>query len=441
MDNQSPDTDKSLIVLGAGPMGLATAYYALKAGYKVDILEADDRPGGMAAHFDFDGLSIERFYHFCCLSDEDTFELLEELGAANTMKWVSTKMGYYLDGRLIRWGNPVALLFAPGIDLITKIRYGLQAFSSTLRSDWKRLDKISAKDWFVGWLGNKGYERFWKPLMDLKFYELSERISAAWVWQRIKRIGKSRKSLLEERLGYIEGGTEALITRLVEEIECLGGKIHYSSRASSFVIEENTIKGVKTESGDHFSSANVISTIPIPFAKTLFDESRTDLTAPYEMLENVGVVCIVHKLSKRVTDNFWVNISDDRMDIPGFVEFSNLRPTGDDHIVYIPYYMPQTNPLFSEGDDYFVEKSFGYLQMINPDLASEDLKASHVARLKYAQPVCDVGFADKIPDPQTPVSGLQIADTSFYYPEDRGVSESIKYAKRLVSNLERESAG
>jgi hypothetical protein len=35
-----------------------------------------------------------------------------------------------------------------------------------------------------------------------------------------------------------------------------------------------------------------------------------------------------------------------------------------------------------------------------------------------------------------PLAGLQIADTSFYYPEDRGISESIKYAKRMVAALE-----
>ena len=53
---------QKLLVLGAGPMGLAAAYQAVKKGYQVEVLEADDRPGGMAAHFDFDGLSLERFY-------------------------------------------------------------------------------------------------------------------------------------------------------------------------------------------------------------------------------------------------------------------------------------------------------------------------------------------------------------------------------------------
>ena len=71
---------QKLIVIGAGPMGLAAAYYAAKAGFDVEIVEAADRTGGMACHFDFDGLSLERFYHFCCRSDVDTLALMGELG-------------------------------------------------------------------------------------------------------------------------------------------------------------------------------------------------------------------------------------------------------------------------------------------------------------------------------------------------------------------------
>jgi protoporphyrinogen oxidase len=70
---------KEIAILGAGPMGLACAFYAIKKGYKVTIFEAAPYAGGMAAHFDFNGLSIEKYYHFMCKSDSDTFQLLDEL--------------------------------------------------------------------------------------------------------------------------------------------------------------------------------------------------------------------------------------------------------------------------------------------------------------------------------------------------------------------------
>lgn len=429
------DEDKKLVVIGAGPMGLAAAYYGLKAGYDVDVIEADDRPGGMAAHFDFDGLSIERFYHFCCLSDTDTFELMQEIGLQDEMRWVATKMGYYLDGKLFRWGDPIALLTAPKIDLITKIRYGLQMFWSTKRSDWETLDKISAKDWFEAWSGEKAYDRLWRRLLDLKFYEFADDVSAAWIWQRIKRIGNSRKSLFEERLGYINGGTETLVEALTAKIEALGGRLHLGARATKFLTDDGKISGVETYDGTSYLAPRVISTIPTPYVVNLLADEDATLRAPYEAIENVGVVCVLLKLDRPVTDNFWVNVSDTEHNIPGFVEFSNLRPTGDDYVVYVPFYMPHTNSKFSSPDGDFLRDSLACLEAVNPDITSETVKASHVARLKHAQPVCDVEFAKKIPDHHTPIEGLLVADTCFYYPEDRGVSESIKFAKKMINEL------
>ena len=130
-----------LVVIGAGAMGLAAAYHASKAGHQVAVLEAGPEPGGMAAHFDFDGLSIERFYHFICKADEPTFELLDELGISDRLRWRPTSMGYF-DGRTLHpWGDPISLLRFPNIGLISRLRYGLFAFVSTRRERWDAIER------------------------------------------------------------------------------------------------------------------------------------------------------------------------------------------------------------------------------------------------------------------------------------------------------------
>ncbi len=423
---------KKLIVVGAGPMGLAAAYFAAKAGWSVEVLEAGDRPGGMAAHFDFDGLSLERFYHFCCRSDVDTSALLAELGLP-PIRWAPTKMGFFVDSRLYPWGDPIALLRFPLLSLVEKVRYGLQAFLSIKRNDWRRLDQLSASDWIKAWCGERVYNKLWRPLLELKFYEHAQSVSAAWVWQRIKRLGKSRRSLFQEELGYIEGGSEALVAALVAAIEKMGGRVRVSTPARRFIIENGKVAGVETAAGEQVRADQVISTIAMPYVTPML-ESEPQLRQRYEGFENVGVVCVIHHLARSVTPNFWVNISDPNINVPGFVEFSNLRPL-DRTIVYVPYYMPTTNPAFGRPDEVFVEESFAHLRRVNPNLTPQDLLGSRVARLKHAQPVCDQNFAARVPPAKTAVAGLQIADTSFYYPEDRGVSESIAFAKRMVADL------
>ena len=416
-------------------MGLAAAYHAAKAGHAVEVLEAGPEPGGMAAHFDFDGVSIERFYHFVCKADAPTFALLDELGLGDKMRWRRTTMGYYSGGKLHPWGDPVSLLRYPNVSLLARIRYGLLAFVSTKRKSWDAIETQSAREWITRWSGKEVYDKLWKPLFDLKFYEYADDISAAWIWTRVKRIGNSRRSMFEEQLGYIEGGSQTLVDRLVERIEALGGAVRLSTPAVRVVSADGRVTGVEASDGLHPADA-VISTMPTPFVSAAVPDLPADWKAKYDAINNIGVCCLLFKLKKPVTPHFWVNISEPDIAIPGIIEFSNLRPTPNgEAIVFVPYYMPVTNPKFAWADDRLLDEAFSYIRRINPAIGPGDVLSRKVARLRYAQPVCEPGFAAKLPPVETPIAGLQIADTCFYYPEDRGISESVRLAEEMAARV------
>jgi protoporphyrinogen oxidase len=146
------------------------------------------------------------------------------------------------------------------------------------------------------------------------------------------------------------------------------------------------------------------------------------------------VVRVLIRLKRSVSPHFWINISDRRFEIPGIVEFSNLRPTGDT-IVYVPYYMPTTNSKFDRDDAVFRAEALGYLKLLNSAVTDDDVIADHVGRLRHAQPVCPPGFAALLPPIKTSIAGLQIADTCFYYPEDRGISESVRFGKMMAESV------
>ncbi|MEO6187062.1 MAG: NAD(P)/FAD-dependent oxidoreductase [Steroidobacteraceae bacterium] len=427
-----------LVVIGAGAMGLAAAYHGLKAGHTVELLEAAPEPGGMAAHFDFDGISIERFYHFVCKADQPTFDLLDELGMGDQMRWRTTTMGFFSDGKLHEWGNPVALLRYPGVGLLARLRYGLLAFVSTRRDHWAALENQSAKEWITRWAGREAYDKLWRRLFELKFYEYADNVSAAWIWTRVRRIGRSRDSLFEERLGYIEGGSQALVNRLMERITALGGSVHLSTQALRVTSEGGRVTGVEANDGFHAADA-VISTVPTPHVAALVPDLPPEWKERYAAIRNIGVCCLLFKLRKSVSPHFWVNISASDVPVPGIIEFSNLRqmPNGET-IVFVPYYMPTTNEKFSWPDERLLDEAFLCIQKVNPAISVDDILARKVARLRYAQPICEPGFAAKLPAIQTPIAGLQVADTCFYYPEDRGISESVRLAGEMVRHLSRE---
>jgi protoporphyrinogen oxidase len=414
-------------------MGLAAAYQALCDGHEVDVLEAADIPGGMAAHFDFGGISIERFYHFVCRADYPTFELLHDLGISDKLIWRPTSMGFFVRGKLNPWGDPISLLSLPHTSLAMKLRYGLFVFVCTHRKSWPSLEHRSAKAWIIQWCGESGYNLFWRSLLEFKFYEDAARISAAWIWTRIRRVGLSRKSIMQEEMGYFEGGSETLVKALMLRIAELGGRVHLKTPVKRVAMANGMVTGVETPDTT-FEADEVISTVPIPLVPDIMPDLPQELKEQYRAIKNIGVCCVVLKLSRSVSPHFWINVEEPGIEIPGVIEFTNLREVGST-ILYVPYYLPVTNEKFSWTDEQFVSEAMACVTRLNPAVSKADLIDARVFRLRHAQPVCDVGFGAKLPPVRTSIAGLQIADTCFYYPEDRSISESVDLGRKMARQI------
>ena len=53
-------------------------------------------------------------------------------------------------------------------------------------------------------------------------------------------------------------------------------------------------------------------------------------------------------------------------------------------------------------------------------------------RYEFAQPICPPGFQAQLPPMRTPIAGFFMADTAYYYPEDRSISESLRIGQELA---------
>jgi protoporphyrinogen oxidase len=140
----STERKSRIAVIGGGPMGLAVAYELTRLGHQPVLIEADDRLGGMAACFEFSGMQLERYYHFHCLSDKAFLEMLGELKLADQLQWRTTRMGFYLDGRLYPWGTVGAVLGFRRLHWFTRVRYLVHAARCLTIRDWRSLDGITA---------------------------------------------------------------------------------------------------------------------------------------------------------------------------------------------------------------------------------------------------------------------------------------------------------
>jgi protoporphyrinogen oxidase len=357
---------------------------------------------------------------------------MKELGIYDKLKWTDTKMGYYYNGGLYEWGGPFELLAFPRANLIEKFRYGLFIFCASKIKNWRKLDGTTALDWIRKWEGKRGYAKFWDSLFELKFYELKEKVAAPWLWSRLVRVSKSRKSLFRERMGYISGGSRVIIDALEREIVARGGVIHNAMPVEQIHINNSKVKGI-TVNGEFKQFDNVISTIPIQYLNRLTQGFSDDDREKLNRLDNVGVVCLIMKLSEKLTDNFWLNITDSRIDVPGMIELSNLNTELPGNILYIPFYMHKNHPKYSEPDENFIKKARQYIEWVNPRMTQDMVLDIRVFRYEYAQPLTAIGHINKLPPIKSDKrKGFYFADTAYCYPEDRSIQESIRIAKKLV---------
>jgi len=429
---------KRVAIIGAGPMGLGVAYYLGKQGIPVTVYEAGERVGGMTASYDFDGVEIERFFHFICATDYDYFEILKELGIEDKLHWVNTRMGYFYNEKLSSWGDPISLLKFPGLSLVDKFRYGLKVLYCKGLKSFDELDKQHATHWLKSWLGERAYKVLWDPLMSLKFYEWQDLPSAAWIAARVQRVAQSRESLFKEKTGYLTGCSEVLMNAMVAAIEKQGSTIRLGQPIKKVVIENHStkgqcVKGIEVADGLHEYDV-VISTTPIPYVSKMIPDLPKVDHDKLANIKNVGVVCLMFKLDRQFSPYFWLNINTPGIEMPGIIEYTNLNPlNGRDHILYVPYYMPQTQKKYAWSNEQFYEEVTAAFKKIRPDFERSWIKSFHASRYFYAQPVCEPGYLSMLPPMKSTIEGLFMADTSYYYPQDRSITESLKTAKQLAA--------
>jgi len=120
-------------VVGGGITGLTAAFYLLKAGCRVTVLEDRPQVGGLATHYDFGPFQWDKFYHCILTSDRPLLQLIGELGLTGEIRWTNTKVGFY-DGAGFHSMSTVAdFVRFPGLSAWEKFRLAPRVFAATRR--------------------------------------------------------------------------------------------------------------------------------------------------------------------------------------------------------------------------------------------------------------------------------------------------------------------
>lgn len=417
-------------VVGGGIAGLSAAHRLQQRGFEVEVLEADDRVGGLAAVWETAGDDIEKFYHHLSKSERTIVELAGDLGLGDLVEWRVGKNAYYVDDVVHPLDTAWQILAYPHMSLYDKARLGLLTQEIDVRGGRPRFDTyedlsafedVPIREFLIDHTTRGVYENFFEPLLDAKFGDRKEDVSAAWLLGRIKFRGE-RDLRRGEILGYFNGGFGRLLDALVEAVG--EENITTSAHVTDVGVADGTVESVTVETDDggetHDSDAVVVAAMPNVLEDLVGYECDIDFQ---------GAVCALVTMNDSLTDTYWLNIAHDAP-FGALIEHTNFvspERYGGEHLMYIASYIQSPDEWNWQADDEAVrERWLSHVAEMFPSFDPASVEGFRLARNPRAAPVYERGYLDMV----VPYDlGAEVAEGVYY----AGMASRAQYPERSLN--------
>ncbi|HEY7512942.1 MAG TPA: FAD-dependent oxidoreductase, partial [Vicinamibacteria bacterium] len=329
-------------VVGGGVLGMNLAHRLARAGHKVTLLEAADELGGLASPWTLGDIVWDRHYHVTLLSDRYLRDLLRELRIEQEIEWVTTKTGFYTDGRLVSLSNGVEFLRFPPLGLVDKARLLATILYASRITDWRALERIPVEDWLRRWSGDRTFEKIWLPLLRSKLGECYRDTSAAFLWATIARMYEARRTgLKKEMFGYVRGGYARVLGRFAEVLQDEGVVVRLR-QATRRIEPDGKGLGVTLASGEKTTFDQVAVTVPAALVPDMCPALSPDEQDRLRGVRYLGIVCASVLLRRGLSPYYVTNITEPWVPFTAVIEMSALvdpRHLGGHSLVYLPKYV------------------------------------------------------------------------------------------------------
>jgi protoporphyrinogen oxidase len=438
---------ETIAVVGGGMTGIAAALELAKSGlFKVTLFEKKDRLGGLSGYFQWENVTWDRFYHVILSADTVMLEFIKELGLEKELFWRETKSGFYGDGRLVSMSSTLDFIRFPFMTLWQKFRLALGILYSARIKDPAKLDRVYAREWLTKIFGRRVYENIWEPLLKSKLGEARERTSAAFIWATINRLYGARSSdNKREKMGHVHGGYKRIIEAAEKKLKEAGVTVltnhSVENLASnkipnpSFNIKNLTLR---TPSAS-FPFDKVLLTIDCP---TILKSIEHQDSSPYwnqlNKVEYLGVICLLLILRRKLSPFYVINLLDRQLPFTGIIEATNIVPPEEvdgKHIVYLPKYLPASDPVNHLTDDEIKGLIFAGLKKVYPDFGDHNVLYAEVSREKYVQPLQELNYLDRTFGFKTPAENLFMVNTSMIYNSTLNNNAAITLARKAAKYI------
>jgi protoporphyrinogen oxidase len=401
------NTDKRVVIIGAGPAGLTAAYELTKLNLRPIVIEKLDKVGGISRTEDYKGFYFDMGGHRFFTKSAEVNQMWQEVMGADFLRRARLSRIYYNH----------KFFYYPLKPLNTLMRLGLIESILIILSYLRwQLFPYRQEETFEQWVTNRFGKRlfltFFKTYTEKVWGIPCSKLKAEWAAQRIKDLSfktalismfvkpKNTITTLIDQFDYPRRGPGMMWSTVKERVEERGGCVRMNTDVVKINRTENRIDSVvicHDGQQETIAGSDFISSMPLTeFIKKLDPAPPAPVLAAADKLtyRDYLTVCLIANKAETFPDN-WIYVHDPSVQVGRIQNFKNwspdMVPDQSKTSLGLEYFCTVGDELWNMSDADLVE--LGKREIDRVGLASyNDIEDGCVFRVPKAYPVYDSDY-------------------------------------------------
>ena len=405
---KAPQSAK-VIVIGAGPAGLAAAARLCELGCPPTVVEASSRVGGMAGSLNLWGHTVDLGPHRFFSSDPVVVAFWQSYVATDYVM-VSRQTRIFYRGRFFDYplnaGNALRNL---------GLSRALSAVSSYVKAQIKpEPDDGSLESWVSNRFGRFLFNTVFRTYTEKLWGISCRQLDSDWAAQRIQGLtlgnaitsalrgnrGNKLKTLVDE-FAYPESGNQLFYDRMCEAVnETDEGRVLLNSPVKQVSISDGRVDAVVLANGDRIEAEWIVSSMPITLLlKALPDVPTAVLEAATKLRFRHTILVYLLIDEENLFSDQWLYIHDTSVLHGRITNFRNWSSgiVGDDGrtVLCIEYWCFDEDPIWTSSEEDLVDLASSEVLSVGL-IPSGSVVSGKVIRVPRCYPVYERGYADPL---------------------------------------------
>jgi protoporphyrinogen oxidase len=403
----------NLVIIGAGPAGLTTAFRLAEYGITGTIVERDSVVGGISRTVEKDGFRFDIGGHRFFTKSADVEEYWQKMLPDGEMLTRPRLSRIFFDGKFYDYPLKVSNAIAN-----MGVLNALACFASYAQARLLPCNKPeSFEEWVTNQFGSRLYRMFFKTYTEKVWGIPCSEIGADWAAQRIKglslaevaknaifgqRKGRVIKTLIDE-FKYPRLGPGQLWESAAEKVTERGWKILMNTRVTGITLQDGKVSSVQatgTDGAIDLPCDQLVSSMPVrELVSAIGSGVPSEVAGAASSLTYRDFITVALTINEAdlFPDN-WIYVHSSEVRLGRIQNFKNwspyLVPDQSSSCLGLEYFVNEGDDLWESKDDDLVE--LGYQELANIGIGNGSSKAGYVVRMPKAYPVYTGDYARQL---------------------------------------------